>query len=70
MAVLSANVVAYGALWVVQYQMLDRVLFRTGSRSLRPLPTPDLAAPGGRAHAVEEVSSAPCGTSWGDGLTR
>jgi putative flippase GtrA len=27
-AVLSANVAAYGTLWIVQYQLLDRVLFR------------------------------------------
>ena len=31
-AVLSANVAAYGRLWVVQYQMLDRILFRTAGR--------------------------------------
>ena len=28
-AVLAANVTAYGALWIVQYQMLDRFLFRS-----------------------------------------
>ncbi len=30
-AVLVANIAAYGTLWVVQYQMLNRILFRTRS---------------------------------------
>jgi putative flippase GtrA len=41
-AVLSANVAAYGALWVVQYRLLDRVLFRSRSGAPEPLATPDV----------------------------
>ena len=32
-AVLAANVAAYGSLWIVQYLLLDRVLFRSRHRT-------------------------------------
>ena len=88
-AVLSANVAAYGALWVVQYRMLDRLLFRSRPGVRGPWPAPDAQAPdrGGPAASgmirsrvraepgratgnIDAVSLAPCGTNWGDGLTR
>ena len=47
-AVLMANVVAYGTLWVVQYHLLGRVLFRTRPASPEPPTTAEgLAVPSG-----------------------
>ena len=46
-AVLSANVAAYGSLWVVQYRILGRILFRT-------LPTaPELTGAGAAAVDID-----------------
>jgi len=39
LAVEFANVAAYGSLWVVQYLVLDRLLFRNGDRD-GPSPNP------------------------------
>ena len=58
LAVLGANVAAYGTLWLVQYQLLNRYLFRGRPDPVAPVDlvevsagrqtTPRLSAPAGR----------------------
>ncbi len=56
-AVLTANIAAYGTLWLVQYQMLDRVLFRTGDRGRAQVDAAGPTSVSGRRREPKELSA-------------